>query len=65
MAIYRCEITDNMVDDDWDPGTEYGDGLICEEAVEQVHCEVEEAIGSAAYESMSDEEILAYHLRNL
>lgn len=30
MACYRCEICDNLIDDDWNPGTEHAGGLICE-----------------------------------
>ena len=30
MACYLCEICDNLIDDDWNPGTEHAGGLICE-----------------------------------
>ena len=29
MACYICEICGNLKDDDWDPGEEYEDGLVC------------------------------------
>ena len=36
MAIYRCAICDNFVDDDWHPCTEYGDNeLICPTCAEE------------------------------
>ena len=36
MACYRCEICDNLTDDDWNPGTEYESGLICEDCATEL-----------------------------
>jgi len=65
MAIYNCEICDEMIDDDYNSGIEYGEGLICEDCVTNCHADVEDELGSARYEQMSDEEVLTFHLRNL
>ena len=39
MAIYRCEECDNLIDGDYDPAIEYGDGSICESCAEYLICE--------------------------
>lgn len=65
MAIYLCELCGEHIDDDYDPGTEYGEGLICEYCVANCHADVEDELGSASYEQMSEEEVLTYHLRNM
>ena len=30
MACYICEICQNLTDDDYNPGEEYEDGLVCQ-----------------------------------
>ena len=39
MAIYMCEYCDTMTDDDYNPGSEWKDGLICEDCQEELICD--------------------------
>ncbi len=36
MAGYICEVCGNLIDGDWNVGTEYKDGEVCESCAETV-----------------------------
>ena len=42
MACYICEWCGNLIDDDWNPGEEYKDGLICPDCATNHFDEIKE-----------------------
>jgi len=45
MSVYRCAICDRFRDDDWNPGSEWGNELICEGCITEVGDEFSKAKG--------------------
>lgn len=65
MAIYNCGICDRTVDDDYEPGTEYGRYLICEDCVIELINEVEDELSEDKVSQMREEDILEWHRMNI
>lgn len=65
MAIYTCAFCDRLVDDDYEPGTEYGSYLICEDCVIEITNEVENELSEDAVSQMKEEDILEWHRMNI
>lgn len=65
MAIYNCIKCDNYIDDDYNPGTEYDNDLICQFCIEDIYNEVEAIVGTDQIDEMTEAEVLEWYKENI